>query len=314
MTSLEKDALDIKLGVQRAEVQNHLNEKRDLLEGLEERRKSLQESITYDFSNDGDDDGSSEGENLLASITDMSNESINSSNQQSEISPFEMHGEGFDTSSQQLTPQPTPQSLSWPIAVNNQQQRSQAPTTPAITTAMQDTQTTPSLRARTRNKKENGLESTAISSSRYSAARQPSTAAIPDVGSLENSPAVAVSTAEELALRERQIQESISESLLQMARQLKVSTQGIGLSLEEDREVLEKASSNMDKTHDSMENTQGRLRNLKALQSGGSGTWLLGGQHGLLGGWMWEWKMYAIIAILWVVLILVVFVGPKIRF
>ena len=99
-----------------------------------------------------------------------------------------------------------------------------------------------------------------------------------------------------------------------MAQQLKESTQGIGMSLEEDKDVLERAGQGMEKTQGGMEGAQKGLRNLQGTRSGqGAGGWLLDG-GGLLGGWMWEWKMYGIIAGLWILLILLVFVGPKFRF
>ncbi|KAJ2893758.1 hypothetical protein MKZ38_008278 [Zalerion maritima] len=300
LTSLEKDDLSIQLGGRRMELQTHLNEKRELLEGLEERHKSLQEAVLHDFSDDAD---SSEGEDILAAIIETPSESMDgrSTNQQDERSPVEP---GDDEA--QWGQQPT----------LSQDTR----TSGTLRARPQPAQTQTSLHTEQSYDNDGEPSRTAATSSR-SYAPSPSTPSIVPPH-LNPSPASAApanpdATAEELAIRERQTQEAIASSLLQMARQLKASTQDIGVSLEEDKDVLEKAGQGMEMTQGGMEGAQKRMRDLQTTQSGG-GVWGIlgggGGGGGWLGGWLWEWKMYGIIAILWVLLVLVVFVGPKIRF
>ncbi|KAH8722739.1 hypothetical protein GQ44DRAFT_621957 [Phaeosphaeriaceae sp. PMI808] len=95
-------------------------------------------------------------------------------------------------------------------------------------------------------------------------------------------------------------QESLTKSLLDMAKQLKQQSQHFNQTLESDKSVLDRALSGLDKNQLGMEAASRRMGTLRKMTEGK--------------GWLARMKLYGMIFGLWFVAFLVVFVGPKLRF
>ncbi|KAH8756550.1 hypothetical protein BGZ57DRAFT_909276 [Hyaloscypha finlandica] len=107
-------------------------------------------------------------------------------------------------------------------------------------------------------------------------------------------------TSEALLTHNRTEQESLTASLLSMASQLKTSSQSFSASLESEKTILDSATTGLDKNERGMEAAQKRVGALRRLTEGR--------------GWWGRMLMYAYIAGLMVLAILIVFVLPKLRF
>ncbi|KAL5119887.1 hypothetical protein ACEQ8H_002249 [Pleosporales sp. CAS-2024a] len=105
---------------------------------------------------------------------------------------------------------------------------------------------------------------------------------------------------EALLSHNRNEQENLTTSLLDMARQLKQQSMHFGQTLEGDKGILDRAVSGLDKNQLGMEAASQRMGTLRRMTEG----------KGMLA----RIKLYAMIAGLWIAAFLVVFVGPKIRF
>ncbi|KAF2278735.1 synaptobrevin [Westerdykella ornata] len=95
-------------------------------------------------------------------------------------------------------------------------------------------------------------------------------------------------------------QESLSTSLLEMAKQLKQQSVHFQNTLEGDKSILERAVEGLDKSTLGMEAAGQRMGTLRRMTEGK--------------GWWDRMKLYALIFGLWIIAFLIVFVGPKIRF
>lgn len=98
----------------------------------------------------------------------------------------------------------------------------------------------------------------------------------------------------------RSEQEDLTSSLLNLASQLKASSQSFQSTLENEKSVLDRAVSGIDKTTSTMEAAGQRMGMLRKMSEGK--------------GWWGRMMLYAWIFGLWVVAILLVYVGPKMRF
>ena len=98
----------------------------------------------------------------------------------------------------------------------------------------------------------------------------------------------------------RDEQESLTTSLLEMAKQLKQQSVHFGQTLEGDKGILDRAVSGLDKNQLGMDAASRRMGTLRKMTEGK--------------GWLARLKLYAFIFGLWLVAFLIVFVGPKIRF
>ncbi|KAF2743400.1 hypothetical protein M011DRAFT_451233 [Sporormia fimetaria CBS 119925] len=107
-------------------------------------------------------------------------------------------------------------------------------------------------------------------------------------------------TQETLLSHHRQEQENITQSLLEMAKQLKQQSVHFQETLESDKGVVDRAVQGLDKSTQSMDAAGQRINTLRRMTEGK--------------GWWGRMKLYAFIFGLWVAAFLVVFVGPKIRF
>ncbi|KAF1849513.1 uncharacterized protein K460DRAFT_385304 [Cucurbitaria berberidis CBS 394.84] len=99
---------------------------------------------------------------------------------------------------------------------------------------------------------------------------------------------------------DRSEQESLTTSLLEMAKQLKQQSINFGNTLEGDKGVLDRAVSGLDKNTMGMDAASKRMGTLRRMTEGK--------------GWWARLKLYGMIAGLWLIAFLIVFVGPKIRF
>lgn len=98
----------------------------------------------------------------------------------------------------------------------------------------------------------------------------------------------------------RDEQESLTASLLDMAKQLKQQSLRFNETLEGDKSILDRAVSGLDKNQLGMDAASRRMGTLRKMTEGK--------------GWFARMKLYGLIFGLWVVAFLIVFVGPKIRF
>ncbi|CAD0097408.1 unnamed protein product [Aureobasidium mustum] len=95
-------------------------------------------------------------------------------------------------------------------------------------------------------------------------------------------------------------QDLLTTSLVTLAQSLKQSSMQFASSLENEKEVLRRAETGLDKNSMGMEAAGNRMGALRRMTEGK--------------GWWGRIKLYAIIAALWIAAFLLVFVGPKLRF
>lgn len=99
---------------------------------------------------------------------------------------------------------------------------------------------------------------------------------------------------------QRTEQEDLTGSLLSLAGQLKASSQSFQATLDNEKSMLDRAVTGIDKTSSTMEAAGKRMGMLRKMSEGK--------------GWWGRMMLYAWIFGLWIVAILIVFVGPKMRF
>jgi hypothetical protein len=107
-------------------------------------------------------------------------------------------------------------------------------------------------------------------------------------------------TAEKELSTHRMEQEDLTSSLLSLASQLKSSSKTFQSTLEGEKSALDRAVSGIDRTSSTMEAAGKKMGLLRKMTEGK--------------GWWGRMMLYAWIFGLWVVAILIVFVGPKLRF
>ncbi|RDA90498.1 hypothetical protein CP533_3032 [Ophiocordyceps camponoti-saundersi (nom. inval.)] len=113
-------------------------------------------------------------------------------------------------------------------------------------------------------------------------------------------PQTSTATAEAMLDRQRAEQDALSDSMLRMAGALRASSQRISSTLEADKEVLGRAGEGMNRTERGMEAARGRMGTLRRMTEGQ--------------GWWGRMMLYAWVYGLMLVLVLLVFVMPKLRF
>lgn len=92
----------------------------------------------------------------------------------------------------------------------------------------------------------------------------------------------------------------LSASLLSLAAQLKSSAASFQSTIESEKGTVDATVEALDKSSGSMEGAGGKLKTLQRETEGA--------------GWFRRMRIYAEVAGLWVLLVLLVFVGPKLRF
>jgi hypothetical protein len=95
-------------------------------------------------------------------------------------------------------------------------------------------------------------------------------------------------------------QDSLTDSLLAMAQQLKQQSLHFGQTLEGDKSVLDRALAGLDQGQLGMDAASARMGTLRRMTEGK--------------GWFARMKLYGLIFGLWLIIFLIFFVGPKIRF
>jgi hypothetical protein len=105
---------------------------------------------------------------------------------------------------------------------------------------------------------------------------------------------------EEALTSDRMEQEDLTSSLLSLASQLKASSHSFQATLENEKSILDRAVTGIDKTSTTMEAAGQRMGMLRKMSEGK--------------GWWGRMMLYAWIFGLWLVAVLIVFIGPKLRF
>ncbi|PSS25087.1 hypothetical protein M430DRAFT_114495 [Amorphotheca resinae ATCC 22711] len=111
---------------------------------------------------------------------------------------------------------------------------------------------------------------------------------------------LSTATTEALLTHNRTEQESLTNSLLNMAQALKASSHSFASSLEEEKDILNRATEGLDKNELGLEAAQRRMGFLRKYTEGK--------------GWWGRMMMYVWIAGLMVIALIIVFVLPKVRF
>lgn len=99
---------------------------------------------------------------------------------------------------------------------------------------------------------------------------------------------------------DRMEQEDLTSSLLSLASQLKASSHSFQATLENEKSVLDRAVTGIDKTSTTMEAAGQRMGMLRKMSEGK--------------GWWGRMMLYGWIFGLWLVAVLIVLIGPKLRF
>jgi hypothetical protein len=262
--------------------------KREVLDQLSERLSDLAEFAAAENNGDGADDDTSDGEDILADIIATPSESLDSS-RSPELSPAELHepSEQAPDPLEPLSPQPraekedtTPQPY--------QPTTSTSPSHPTTTTSQtlrprHPNPTNPSHPPPAENEK-------ATTTSTLFGDRPTTT----------TTATTALTTEEAILDHQRAAQDALSESILKLASELKASSHAFSASLEQDKEVVDRAGQGMGKTGQTMEGVTKRMGMLTRMTEGE--------------GWWGRVRLYVIVYGLMVVLVLVVGVLPKLRF
>ncbi|KAI1640219.1 hypothetical protein F4809DRAFT_637889 [Biscogniauxia mediterranea] len=311
LTKLEQDALGIKVHTRRLETQTDLNRKREIFEELAERLRELEE-----VSIDSDDD-SEDGEDLLGNVAVIATPSQSSDGRTDrgrgeddededmggnwdygdELEEEEEEEKDADESSilprtrestqqqqqQQQTiapaqPDPEPQNSATGTTTSQTLRPRGAPTTTTTTTAATDKAETTALRNQLFGDRPTPTSSTSAGGG------DPTTTA----------------TAEAIMDHHRQEQDKLTASMVSMARALKESSQRFSSALREDQDVLAAAGRGLERSERGLDGVAGRMGSLRRLTEGQ--------------GWWGRMLLYAWIAGLALAAVLLVFVGPKLRF
>jgi hypothetical protein len=111
---------------------------------------------------------------------------------------------------------------------------------------------------------------------------------------------ISTATSEALLTHNRTEQESLTTSLLSMAAQLKQQSRAFATSLEDEKDILKRATEGLDKNELGLEAAQRKMGFLRGFTEGR--------------GWWGRMLMYAYIGGLMVLALVIVFVLPKLRF
>ncbi|EXV03426.1 hypothetical protein X797_003226 [Metarhizium robertsii] len=218
-----------------------------------------------------DEDDSSDGEDLLGHIIPTPSESMDSRS-----SDTRDEHSALETPPNSSTPEPIPQE---PI------RRTPSPT-PAGS-SQPATQTTQTLRSRS------SAQPTAVSHTTARAALFANRPKPPE-------PQTTTATAEAILENQKAEQDDLSRSILQLASALKHSSKRFAVTLEADKDVLEKTGEGINKAEQSMRSAAGRMGKLRQMTEGK--------------GWWGRMILYAWVYGLMLGLVLLVFLMPKLRF
>lgn len=288
----------------RQETQADLNSKREVLEQVTERFRELEE-----ISVDSDED-SSDGEDLLGNIIDTPSESTGSGSataagQRGESEDArEEDGEEQDEDAEieadesTLIPEPRIPDRLRPEA-NASSIQSEPTTTEPAPQQTAGTTTSQTLRPRGGASQQpspaNKGETSALRTQLFGTRTSSDPTAITTTTSLGAS-----ATAEAIMDHHRTEQDKLTESMVGMARALKMSSRRFASSLQEDTDVLRAAGAGIERNETNLQGVAGRMGALRRVAEGK--------------GWWGRVMLYVWIAGLSVAAVLLVFVLPKLRF
>ncbi|EGO57881.1 hypothetical protein NEUTE1DRAFT_81886 [Neurospora tetrasperma FGSC 2508] len=315
LTKLEQEALGVKIHVRKNEIQTDLIRKREIIEQLTERLSDLAEIAAAEEASrhggEGDNgEDTSDSEDILADIIATPSESLDSI--KSPGAPVlgeeeEEHGWGDDQdqvaeaapNAEEKEQQPQDQELNEKQGTEGPMDdiRTQQPELLSEKRPFPETTTTQIIRPRRQPNNDNNdaANEKPTAQTTSSSLLPPSTTA-----TSSSQPGTISATAEAILDTQRAEQDALSESILKLATELKASSQAFSSYLEEDKETLERAGEGMNKTEQGMTRVTGKMSTLQRMTEGE--------------GWWGRMMLYAYVYGLMVVLLLVVFVLPKLRF
>ncbi|KAK4146380.1 uncharacterized protein C8A04DRAFT_25890 [Dichotomopilus funicola] len=318
LTKLEQEALTVKIHARRQDIQTDLVQKQEILDQLSERLSDLAEFAAAGRSRSGrsfeegnkdgrdDDDDTSDGEDILADIIATPSESLEST--QSADAPQESRGE---PQTSHPPPQPQPQLDDKTDDPPNREPQQEQTT---VTSQTLRPRHTPHAQSQSQNPPESQSHSPSQSHPHPPPTRAsttssllnttqptpPTTSPTSPPTTTTRSPTTAISTTEAILDHQRAEQDALSSSILRLASELKQSSHAFSASLEEDRELVDRAGRGLSKTGQDMEGVTRKMGMLTRMTEGE--------------GWWGRLRLYGFIYGLMVVLVLVVFVLPKLRF
>lgn len=286
LTRLQQDALGIKVLARRQEVQTDLNRKRDLLEQVTDRMRDLEELSAHAV--DDDDDASSEEDDILSGILATPSQSLDSRS----TDLLEQDTEKVDQKHSILqAPSPTEPH-------QNGSNGRVVETLEEVISEKPDTLTSQNLRPRGQQPAPSDPEKVnqGLDTAQTTGATTQRSLLLGD----RSTDVSDVATKEAILDRERREQEELTEAMSKITRELKLSSLRFSETLEEDKEMTEQAAKGLSKNELGLEAAARRMGALTRMTEGK--------------GWWGRVMLYAWIYGLMVVLVLVVFVLPKLRF
>lgn len=286
LTTLEQDALAVKVHVRRQEMVADLNHKREIFEQLVERLRELDE-----ISIDSNEDDSSEGEDLLEGIVRTPSESQDSRCvPEREEEESEKEEEEEDKPTEIAEPRQTTQA-----ATTNQ---SPAAARPSPTEG--GTSTTQTLRSRVPENMAEAHQSDTVATSARAQLFGSGPGLSPGQGKCKATTSIDRTATQEAILdHHRAEQDKLTESLLHMAKALKDSSRAFGAELESEKDMLHATGTGLERNERGMDAATRRLDTLHKMTEG-EGWW------GRMMLWAWAYGLM-------VMLILIMFVLPKLR-
>lgn len=286
LTRLQQDALGIKAHARRQEVQADLNRKRDFLEQVMERMRDLEELSAHTV--DDDDDSSSEQDDILSEIIATPSQSLDSRSE--DITEQNSTKDGQENSIPQAPTSTEPR--------QNGGNGRIVETLEEVISEKPDTLTSHTRRPRVQQPAQSDPEKVNrdLDTARTTGATTQRSLLLGD-RSVEVS---AVAAKEAIMDRERREQEEITEAMSKITKELKLSSLRFSEALEEDKEMTEQAAKGLSSNELGLEAAARRMGALTRMTEGK--------------GWWGRVILYAWIYGLMVVLVLIVFVLPKLRF
>ncbi|GCB22755.1 hypothetical protein AAWM_05640 [Aspergillus awamori] len=284
LQTLERTLPQIKPTDRRNDLQTDLARQRQILKQLQNVLDEISSSQAEPQSDEEEEDDSLDGEDLL----DTPEEGSTTDEQ------FEHEEKEHDTITDDHEPATTAPTTTLPAPTTATTTTELPSQTPEATPA--PTQEQPST-LRNRSHAPTTTPSTATASATGSSIQKnpPS----PQQSSSTSSDARLQATEETLSSH-RAEQENLTSSMLALATQLKTSAQTFHSSLEAEKSVLARAVDGIDRTAGNMKVAEQRMGMLRRMTEGK--------------GWWGRMMLYAWIFGMWVVAILIVFLGPKLRF
>lgn len=283
LTRLQQDALGIKVHARRQEVQADLNQKRDLLEQVTDRMRDLEELSAHAI--DDDDDASSEEDDILSMIIARHSQILDS--RSTDI--LEKDAGKEDQGDNILkTTEPRQNGSNGRVVETLEEVISEKP----------DTLTSHSLRPRGQQPAPSGPEKVTqdLDTARTTGATTQRSLLLGD----RSAEVSDLSTKEAILDRERREQEEITEAMSKITKELKLSSLRFSEALDEDKEMTEQAAKGLSSNELGLEAAARKIGALTRMTEGK--------------GWWGRIILYAWIYGLMAVLVLVVFVLPKLRF